>query len=607
MPTEDPAAPAPLDLASNEEGPETASSTSTPAESTNGAAAADPALVEDVDSGAAQASAAESNAGPAPVDTATDASPEKISQTAQAKVDGLLREAKFADAAQVLADAIGEIESLEVIRPLLIRLVEIREDALSDSEGASRALKRWSEHYGRPLDLEEARVELLARTKRHPQALEVLAELTESTEDPETQARLWERMGDIANSDDDGDPQHALVHYQTSFRIERTRVTAIRKAALLLLDDARYEQAKQLIDLERETTVKGEAVESIALDVREEFGRLYARVAEGLLTRPVAHPIARQALASALTVAPGLDVAESGLAALDAFPTTWKDHVRKLRDEALDARDKREAAKRYLAIAEIYRAYAPDGAELEQNVNRCLLVAPGYRPALKFLESVYREDGRLPEFVERLKKQVKSVRTVEVAVDMWLFIAVLMAESGAGPDEMAEAYNEVRRVDPRNMAAISALTELHMEAGRYPEAAEVMEEFLSEASDVGAKRSVLRTLARLYEVELEDLPKAKQRLEALRALDDDDDLLLQLADIYERLGDLVMLANTLEALREREGAARYQEKGRERLLERLLELYRGPLEAAAQAFDVARDLFVVSPRDSLENTLMDLA
>lgn len=544
-------------------------------------------------------------ASPAPVST-PDGAP--IGATGDDLVASLVAEEKFAEAAAALDEEINALTELDAAREKILKVIDLRENALADPEGAARAFARYSEQFERPIELERARAELLARTSREQSALGVLEELAERLDDGPERAELWERMGDLAQAGEGRDPQRALVHYQAAFRVERERASAIRKAAQLYLDDGRFEQAKQLVDLEREIHLEGEAVEAVDEGLREELGRLYTRIASSLLTRPSSHPLARQALSSALTLAPGLDVAEKTLAELDAFPTTWKDFVRKLRDEALDARDKREAAKRYLAIAEIYRAYSPDGPELEQNVDKCLLLAPGYRPALKFLEAVYREDDRLAEFVTRLRKQVKTVRTVEVAVDMWLFIAVLMAESGATSEQMAEAYEEVRRVDPRNMAAISALTELHMEAGRYPEAAAVMEEFLAEASDVGAKRSVLRTLARLYEVELDDLPKAKQRLESLRALsDDDDDLLLQLADVYERMGDLVMLANTLESLRERPGADHYQEKGRERLLERLLELYSGPLEAPLQAFDVARALFVTAPRDSLETQLMDLA
>lgn len=499
-----------------------------------------------------------------------------------------------------LAEALGGVRDLASAVPILVQALEAHRQAPGEVENAVALFVRAEERFGSTADILLGRADLHEAAGHHEAAVSALQRLAGVVTDDGRKATILERMGDLS-AGPLAQPQQALIHYQAAFRADRKNRTAVRKAARIYLDQGREEQAKQLLDLEAEQLADpslGGGDEATRKDIAE----LYLRIAETLLVRPSAHAVARDAAVRAERLQPELARARTLQSDVDAFPQTWKDHVRRLRDAALDARDKREAARRYLAIAQVYAAYAPNDPQIDQNVEKCLLLSPGYRPALKFLEGLARDEGKLPEFIERLKKQAEAVRAVDVAVDMWLFVALLLAERGSPPDDVAAAYEKVRRVDPRNVAAIHALTELHLEQGRYDKAAVVMEAFLQETSDLTAKKATLRQLARLYEAEIKDHTKAAERLEQLHELEPDDDgVVAQLAELYDRQGQEPKLAEMLE---EQLKQARRQDPALEaRLLERLVGLYQGGLAAPDKAFNAARRLFVLQPRESLEAEL----
>ena len=503
-----------------------------------------------------------------------------------------------------LAEALGGVRDVQSAAPILAQALEAHRQVPGEVEGAVAIFVRAEERFGSTADILLGRADLHEAAGHHEAALAALNRLAALAPVEGDKAGLLERMGDLA-AGPLAQPQQAIIHYQAAFRADRTNRTAVRKAARIYLEQGREEQAKQLLDLEMEQ-LADPALGGGDDGTRKELAELYLRIAETLLVRPAAHPAAKDAALRAQQLQPELARARTLLSEVESFPQNWKEHVRRLRDSALDARDKREAAKRYLAIAQVYAAYAPKDPQIEQNVEKCLLLSPGYRPALKFLEGLARDEGKLPEFIERLKKQAEAVRAVDVAVDMWMFVALLLAERGAAPDDIAGAYEKVRRVDPRNVAAIHALTELHLEQGRYDKAAVVMEAFLQETSDVAAKKSTLRQLARLYEAELKDHTKAGERLEQLHVLEPDDDAVTaQLAELYEKQGEEAKLAEVLEAqLR----LAKRKDPGQEaRLLERLAQLYQGSLAVPDKAFNTARRLYVLQPRESLEAELARLA
>jgi tetratricopeptide (TPR) repeat protein len=534
-----------------------------------------------------------------PIDAATTAALFTTIDEALSRRDGREAQTALSAAVSQMSDNAGLLACVE-------RAVALAALSAMEHEQAQALLARVVER-SRSVNagaIVERRV-LEARARLHDgaghaeAALSMYAAYRRLVDEPGEQATVLERMGDLARQL--GQPQQAIIHYQAAFRTDRGRASATRKAMAVYLELGREEQAKQLVDL---------LVDQLAGDPSQApvLADEYLRVAEALLVRPQSHRQLRDALDRADRLVPGLPRVAALRRELDAFPTAWKDHVRRLRDSALDARDKKDAARRYLSIAQIHAAYAPRDPQVEQNVDKCLLLAPGFRPALKFLETLYREQGRLNELIDRLKKLAETVRAADVAVDLWLFVAVLLAERGATPDELADAYERVRRIDPRNVAAIHALTELHLEQGRYDRAAVVLESFVQETSDVEARKQTLRQLARMYELELRQLDRAAARLEQLRSLGEteDEQILAQLADLYEKLGDGARLADVLEA-RARVERRRGDVATEASVLDRLFRACQGANPSPEKAFAAGRRLLALQPRGLLEEDLANLA
>jgi golgin subfamily B member 1 len=461
----------------------------------------------------------------------------------------------------------------------------------AEADAALVALSRAEERAGALPALLHARANVHERAGHVDAALTVVERhLAVDSTDPD----LLERAGDFARKANQ--PTRALIHYQAAFRIDRARPTTTMKACQVYLELSREEQAKQLLDVLISQRMIGANVEANVV------ADWYARVAEGLLVRPQSHGVCRDAIDRALKLQPEHARARALRTELDAFPTQWRDHVRRLRDGALDARDKREAARRYLAIAQIHAAYAPKDPQIAQNIDKCLLLAPGHRPAIKFLERQHREEGQLPQLIELLTKQAEGIRAVDAAVELWLFIVVLMAERGASGDELTAVYERVRKLDPRNAAAIQALTEWYLTVHRYDQAAIVMEAFVRESTDAAAKRTTLQQLVHLYEVELNDPVRALGWLEQLRVVDDSDDVIVRLADMHESQGNIAKAVDALDVL------ARPRRRGEEpNTLERLLDLSMQLPGGDDRAVSYARRLYVVRPSARLEEKLVALA
>lgn len=514
-------------------------------------------------------------------------------------------------AMEALANALIAASDKPTCIEILRRVEGLAERLQTETETAVTLFLKAEERFGPLREVLVGRAHLHEMAGHHDSALAALQKLGFVLDDPKERSAVWERMGDLARTHL-GQPQQALIHYQAAFREDRRHTRAVRKAITIYLELGREEQAKQLIDLEVEQWSAGDGdgdgdPGGASVEVRAQLASLYVQAGQALLLMPSAHDVARDAAERALRLVPSLEQASSLLVQLNEFPVRWKDHVRALRDAALGARDKQEAAHRYLAIAHILATYAPDDPQIEHNIKeKCLLLSPGYRPALKFLEQRARHRGELTKFLALLREQGELVKAADVSVDVWLFTALILAECNAPPDELAAVYERVRRIDARNTAALHALSELHLEHGRYADAAAIMEAFVRESTDLESRKNVLRQLARIRELELHDIKSAAQTLEQLQQLDPaDDSALEQLANLYERTRDDARLAEVLEQ-RLRPGR-RLDTAVELEILERLLELLSGTLDSPERALKVGCRLFVLRPRAALETELLRLS
>jgi len=81
-----------------------------------------------------------------------------------------------------------------------------------------------------------------------------------------------------------------------------------------------------------------------------------------------------------------------------------------LRDEALEARDKRKASSLYLRAAELFHAYGKDPIRADEYLERCMLLCPGYPAALRFIEATHLEQGRADDLAKKLNAMAAAVK-----------------------------------------------------------------------------------------------------------------------------------------------------------------------------------------------------
>lgn len=448
------------------------------------------------------------------------------------------------------------------------------------------------------------RAELWARVGRVHESLRLLQECLPQIHDRNELAEVHETAGDLCR-DIFQRPQDALLHYRAALRAAPHHITALRKARDICIEADQWVQVKELTDLDAEALSHHmprpkEWVKSVV--------DAYVAVVEALIPQAKYHELAFEALDGLRTWDEDGKQYERLDHIMSTLPENWKEHVRELRERSLKSNDKRESAKHYLTIAQLIYGFEPNNLEeVEKNVDKSLLLFPGSRATLRFLEQVARETGRLPHFFERLQTLCSEVRSTKLKVDLRLYATVVMAELGADVDDLIEAYSDVLDLDPRNSSAHFALTELYLNAGDFETAVECMEAFLDSTADPEVQRTTLRELVRILEKELQDPARAAKQLERLHSLDSSDEVLLHLAQLYEELDQDRALADVLEQLSASAIADRYVPGGHAGILHRLWEIYSEEPDASDKAFDVLCRLCTSSPAKNLEDELLRLA
>ncbi|MEW5851465.1 MAG: tetratricopeptide repeat protein [Myxococcota bacterium] len=505
-------------------------------------------------------------------------------------LEGLVKQLE--EAATVRGAAAGAVN-------LWLYAAQVWDERLSRPDRAESALLKALALEPTSLDVMRALSFLLEKGGRLAELAVLLERMASASHDNVGKAVLLERLGRLQDGKL-GLPDKALMSLQAAFRADRNRLSALRYARGVHVRTGREDLAKQLLDLEAEAMAN-------AADAAEALPRIadeYVDLAQALVPRPAQHKVALDAINRALKLVPEHARAKAASKALEEFATHWQEHIRHLRDEALDARDKRVAASRYLAIAQIYRDYGNDSDRALEYLDKCLLLTPGHRPALKFLEQLYKEQNRVPQLMTRLKELAQDAKDPQVAIEIHLMSAVILAEMQAPKPTLGEAYAAVLKLDPSHKSALNALLEIYLEDRQYSSAVAALDAYANATRTGAERRWALFTMARLLEVELGDLNGAVARYELILENDPrDKEALEHLERVYARAGRHQDYVRVLEALR----LLTSSEQEKLRCLDQLARTYSADLKMPELAFESLRQAFALDPRPAREAELMRLA
>ena len=320
----------------------------------------------------------------------------------------------------------------------------------------------------------------------------------------------------------------ALVALRVAFEHDPSRLDVLVTARAIFVAVERWADANGVHDaearaiLERAGVGEGEAAGAARSPDVSAVAEAYRQLGVRLLDHALHHRLAEACLERARALGDG--GALSCLDELAHLRTGWAAKAEALRDQAFEARDKKKAAQLYLAAAELYHEYGKDPIRADEYLDRCLLLAPGFVPAVRFIEVTYGEQGRHADLGRRLNAMVAAVKDPAVKAELLLRVAHLaeaqLAAAGEAADpqlfeEIVGAYRRALAIQPGHREAVARVSAILAELGRHADQAQVLEAHLPAISDEYARVQVHLELGRIYAELLGDSARARAHFEAV--------------------------------------------------------------------------------------------
>lgn len=361
---------------------------------------------------------------------------------------------------------------------------------------------------------------ILASEPENVEALEALRSIAINASRWEEAADVLDRL--IAASPDEAKPDLlfdlALVAYERLHQVERalsalrfayeldpSRRDVLAEARRIFIAEERYVDAKNVLD--DEARIEG----------AEHIAEAYRQLGIVLLQSAQNHAIAEACLERARSLGDGESL--SKLDELAHIKKEWEAKAKALRDEALEARDKRKAAQLYLRAAELYATYGKDPIRADEYLERCLLLFPGYAPALRVIEATHLEQGRAEDLVRKLNAMAGAVKDPSVKVEILLRVARLLEHApNAEPQAIVAAYRRALALAPGHRVAVAQASHLLGSLNLNVDRAQILEAQLASVEDEYAKTEIHLELGRLYAEMLGDSNRARAHFEAVLAI-----------------------------------------------------------------------------------------
>jgi len=420
----------------------------------------------------------------------------------------LLERGDFARLLSLYEEAQIVAPDAEVGRELLLKAGFLSLDKLSDPPGAESFFRRILSHDPENIDaLDGLRkvMELEGRLEEAASTLDAMIALVPGDE----KVDLLVEVAEIAHGGLD-QPERAVAALRYAYSLDATRLDILHRARAIYIAEGRLTEAKAVLDAEADARLVGQDVPT---EVVRAFSDAYRTLGLRLLDTPLEHAAAEDCLERARRL--GDNEALSKLDDLAAFRRDWEARARVLREQAMEARDKRKAAELYVGMAELSLAFGKDPLKAEESLKRALILAPGFPPALRFIERAYA--GRPSEVVSKLASAAQDVKEPAARSRILLraarHAAVAEAQAKLKPESRA-AYQRVLAVDPKNAEAASFLAQVLEQSGEYAEVAEMLEKHLGAVEHAHQKLPVHLELGRLWAQLLGDSAKGREHFEA---------------------------------------------------------------------------------------------
>lgn len=427
---------------------------------------------------------------------------------------------------------------------------------------------------GDPLVLEEL-ASMLSAGEHWDRLVDVLAQLSDVTEDPAEQLALWHRIGNLLD-ERLANPDHALEAFERALAIDPTHVPTLQALARLYEAGEAWDaliamhlaEAKEAGDVTRRATA-------------------HARVAEVLEVQKQDLEGAMKHHARALSLSPGLAVSFKALTRLYSDAGRHRALI-EIYERAVEQAAESEAAITHLfKIGALYEDALFEHEQAAHTYRRILERDATHLGALHALQRATDRAGRHHELVDALEREADLRHDDGRIVELLHRAAEILDQRLGDTDAAMKRYRKILEINPGYGPALAGLGRIYHRAGRWDDLLDLYEAELALDPDGPAAAALLHKMGQLCEERIGDEGRAMGCYR--RALEADPQHRPSLTALEQRLGarrDWSELVKVLEL--ELDGLT--DPRARARAAFRLGEVYEQHLDApdrAAGAFETA--------------------
>lgn len=431
-----------------------------------------------------------------------------------ATIEGeLVASERWSELAALYAGAAIRAPEADLGRRMMLSAGLLWLEKLGDGSRAEPFFRRVLASDPESVDALDALRAICLEAGRHEEAADLLERAAALLPDQE-QPELWIELAQIAH-EKLRQVDRALLALRTAYERDPSRLDVLERARSIFTAEERWADAKQVLEDEARAVLGEEPAAAPPEKVRA-IAEAYRQLGVRLLAHAAEHKLAEACLEQARAL--GDQEALSKLDELAHIKNEWESRAAAFRDEGFEARDKRKAAQLYLRAAELFHEYGKNPIRADEYLDRCLLLSPGYPPALRFIETSHVQQGRLDDLVKKLNGMAQGVKDPAIKVEILLRVAHLLEGAPESPEAHANivaAYRRALAIQPGHREAVSRAAGILAEEGRHADRAQILEAHLAAITDEYARTESHLELGRLYAEMLGDSARARAHFEAV--------------------------------------------------------------------------------------------
>jgi tetratricopeptide (TPR) repeat protein len=174
----------------------------------------------------------------------------------------------------------------------------------------------------------------------------------------------------------------------------------------------------------------------------------------------------------------------------------------------------------YLSLADLQETQLQDQLQAISAYQSALMVDPQSSAALSALDRLYRRNEMWEQLINVLERKATAAEDVEEQIRIRLEIGRLWDERLNEPAQAIAAFNKVRDLEPRSLAALRALERLYERTGQADAYLDVLEQELDATGTDVEKISIHNRMATAWEERFGKLDRAAEALEKILIIDE---------------------------------------------------------------------------------------